>query len=49
MCTKFNSVSYPVQRGAEALFSEDGKAQVTALIEHYVGNAQRLSETCSET
>ena len=46
MCTKFNSVSYPVQRGAEALFSEEGKAQVAELISHYMGNAKLLSEAC---
>jgi len=40
--TKFNGVSYPVQRAAEALYSEDGKQQVQALIEHYMGNAQIL-------
>ena len=46
--TKFNGVSYPVQRGAEALFSEAGKAEVDALIEHYLGNAKLLRETCVE-
>ena len=46
--TKFNSVSYPVQRGAEALFSEDGKAQVKALIDHYMANAALLREACTE-
>ncbi|HVF09618.1 MAG TPA: LL-diaminopimelate aminotransferase [Abditibacteriaceae bacterium] len=40
--TKFNGVSYPVQRAAEALYSEDGKQQVQALIEHYMGNAKIL-------
>lgn len=40
--TKFNGVSYIVQRGAEALYSDDGKAQVKALIEHYMGNAAIL-------
>ena len=40
--TKFNGVSYPVQRAAEALYSPDGKAQVRALIEHYMGNARVL-------
>ncbi|MEP6809508.1 MAG: LL-diaminopimelate aminotransferase [Chthoniobacterales bacterium] len=40
--TKANSVSYPVQRGAEALYSEAGKAQVRGLIEHYMGNARIL-------
>jgi LL-diaminopimelate aminotransferase len=39
MTTKFNGVSYIVQRGAEALYSPDGKAQVRGLIEHYLGNA----------
>ncbi|MEI7733128.1 MAG: LL-diaminopimelate aminotransferase [Verrucomicrobiota bacterium] len=42
MCTKFNGVSYIVQRGAEALYSPEGKAQVRALIEHYMGNAAIL-------
>ncbi len=40
--TKFNGVSYIVQRGAEALYSEAGKAQVQALIDHYMGNAAIL-------
>ena len=40
--TKFNGVSYVVQRGAEALYSPEGKAQVGALIEHYMGNARIL-------
>ena len=42
MATKFNGVSYIVQRGAEALYSTAGKAQVRALIEHYLGNAKVL-------
>jgi LL-diaminopimelate aminotransferase len=42
MSTKFNGVSYPVQRGAEALYSPDGKKQVRELIEHYMGNARVL-------
>jgi LL-diaminopimelate aminotransferase len=40
--TKFNGVSYIVQRGAEALYSESGKAQVKALVDHYMGNAKIL-------
>ena len=44
MTTKFNGVSYIVQRGAEALYSPEGKAQVRALIEHYLGNAKVLRE-----
>ena len=42
--TKFNGVSYIVQRGAEALYSAEGKAQVAALIAHYMGNARILRE-----
>src|SRR5204862_8250648 len=42
MATKFNGVSYIVQRGAEALYSPAGEAQVRALIEHYLGNAAVL-------
>jgi len=44
--TKFNGASYPVQRGAAALFSETGKAQVSALIDHYMENARLLREAC---
>jgi LL-diaminopimelate aminotransferase len=46
--TKANSVSYPVQRGAEALYSSDGREQVRALIEHYMGNATILREACAK-
>jgi LL-diaminopimelate aminotransferase len=42
--TKFNGVSYPVQRAAEALYSSEGKAQVRKLIAHYMGNAKILVE-----
>ena len=42
MSTKFNGVSYPVQRAAEALYSPEGKKQVRGLIEHYMGNAKVL-------
>ena len=46
--TKFNGVSYPVQRGAAALFTDQGRAEVGALIDHYLGNAKLLRETCEE-
>jgi LL-diaminopimelate aminotransferase len=48
MSTKFNGVSYVVQRGAEALYSGEGKAQVQALIEHYIGNAAVLRQAAVE-
>jgi len=37
--TKFNGVSYPVQRAAEAVYSEAGKVQARALIYYYLRNA----------
>jgi LL-diaminopimelate aminotransferase len=37
--TKFNSVSYPVQRAAEAVYSPEGQAQVKALTDYYLVNA----------
>jgi LL-diaminopimelate aminotransferase len=40
--TKSNSVSYPVQRGAEAIYSPEGEGQVRQLIDHYMGNARIL-------
>ena len=48
MSTKFNGVSYPVQRAAEAIYSPEGKTQVSALIEHYMGNAAILRAACVE-
>tara|TARA_R110002096_G_scaffold95425_3_gene213948 strand:+ start:3665 stop:4897 length:1233 start_codon:yes stop_codon:yes gene_type:complete len=44
--TKFNGASYIVQKGAAAVFSPEGKEQVSALIEHYLGNAKLLREAC---
>ncbi|MFN9531586.1 MAG: LL-diaminopimelate aminotransferase [Cyanobacteriota bacterium] len=38
-CTKFNGVSYIVQRGAEAVYSPQGQAEVKALIAFYMENA----------
>nr|WP_228009311.1 LL-diaminopimelate aminotransferase [Cyanobium sp. LEGE 06113] len=37
--TKFNGVSYIVQRGAEAVYSAEGQAQVKALVAFYMENA----------
>lgn len=45
--TKFNGVSYPVQRAAEALFTERGRAEVRDLIDHYMGNARILREAAA--
>jgi LL-diaminopimelate aminotransferase len=42
--TKFNGVSYIVQRAAEALYKAEGKQQVAELIKHYLGNAAVLRQ-----
>jgi LL-diaminopimelate aminotransferase len=42
--TKFNGVSYIVQRGAEAVYSPEGQAQTQALIRFYMENAQIIRE-----
>lgn len=38
--TKFNGVSYIVQRGAEAVYSSAGQAQIQALVHFYLENAK---------
>ena len=43
--TKFNGVSYPVQRAAEAVYSPEGQAQVRVLNDFYLGNAALIRET----
>jgi LL-diaminopimelate aminotransferase len=45
--TKFNGVSYPIQRAAEAVYSEDGKSQVRGLTDYYLKNAQLIREKMS--
>ena len=42
--TKFNGVSYIIQRGAEAVYTEEGQAQVKALISFYLENAKMIRE-----
>jgi LL-diaminopimelate aminotransferase len=42
--TKFNGVSYPVQRAAEAVYSADGQRQVNAIIDGYLENARIIRE-----
>lgn len=41
-CTKFNGASYPVQRGAEAVYTDEGQAQIAATIRYYLDNAALL-------
>jgi LL-diaminopimelate aminotransferase len=42
--TKFNGVSYIVQRGAEAVYSPEGQAQTKALVNFYMENARIIRE-----
>lgn len=42
--TKFNGVSYIIQKGAEAAFTDAGRAQITKVIDHYLGNAQIICD-----
>ena len=51
--TKFNGVAYPVQKAAAAIYTDAGKAEVTALTDFYMENAglilttmQRLGFAC---
>jgi len=42
--TKFNSVSYPVQRAAEAAYSPEGRTQIRELVSYYLNNAAYIRE-----
>ena len=42
--TKFNGTAYIIQRGAEAVFSEEGQRQVKALVSYYMENARIIRE-----
>ena len=46
--TKFNGVSYVVQKGAEAVFSEYGWPQVKESINYYKENANLIAQTLRE-
>lgn len=47
-CTKFNGVSYMVQRAAEATYTEEGKKQIKENIEAYLENARIIKEGLEE-
>ena len=46
--TKFNGVSYPVQRAAAAVYGPEGRAEVRALTDHYLENAALIRARMSE-
>jgi len=43
-CTKFNGVPYVIQRGAAAVYTPEGRAQVEAIIAYYMNNAKVIRE-----
>ena len=45
--TKFNGISYPVQRGAEAIYSAAGAKEVQANIDYYMANASLIKDGLS--
>ena len=46
--TKFNGVPYIVQRGAEAVFTEEGQKQIRINLNYYKENAKIISDTLKE-
>ncbi len=46
--TKFNGVSYPVQKAAAAVYTPQGKQQVQGLIKTYMGNAALIRQRMNE-
>lgn len=42
--TKFNGVSYPVQKAAASLFSIEGKRQAKELVDYYMNNARIIRQ-----
>jgi LL-diaminopimelate aminotransferase len=42
--TKFNGVAYIIQKGAEVVFTESGRAEVNTLIDYYLENAGIIRE-----
>jgi LL-diaminopimelate aminotransferase len=46
--TKFNGVCYMVQRAAEAIYSDEGRRQVTETIDYYLANARMIRAAFTE-
>ena len=46
--SKFNGVSYPVQRAAQAVFTPEGQKQIREAISYYQENARLISQTLEE-
>jgi len=46
--TKFNGVSYPVQKAAAAIYSNQGRKEILEVIKYYLENASIMSENFSK-
>ncbi|PLX77733.1 MAG: LL-diaminopimelate aminotransferase, partial [Desulfuromonas sp.] len=46
--TKFNGASYPVQKAAAAVYSDEGWAQIKEVIDYYMENARIIREGLTE-
>ena len=46
--TKFNGVSYPVQRAAEAIYAPEGRRQIRETIQFYMTNAKLVREALTK-
>lgn len=46
--TKFNGVSYPVQRAAAAIYTKNGSAEVSSLIAYYLENAKLVRQVLDD-
>ena len=46
--TKFNGVSYPVQRAAEAVYSDEGQRETTELADYYLKNAGSIKKVMAD-
>ncbi|OOO00191.1 MAG: LL-diaminopimelate aminotransferase [Epulopiscium sp. Nele67-Bin004] len=46
--TKFNGVPYIIQKGAAAVFTEQGKKEIEENVNYYLENAKIIRETCEK-
>ena len=46
--TKFNGVSYPVQKAAEAVYTEAGRTETRALVDYYLQNAAKIRRAMTD-
>ncbi len=46
--TKFNGVSYPVQKAAAAIYTPEGKKEIAEVISYYLENARIMKESLLE-